>query len=532
MNGLMVERHEQKTENGQKGPHLGFSYQSGDRPLEGYSIKRGLGAGGFGEVYYAVSDGGKEVALKLVQRHLDVELRGVSQCLNLKHPNLVTTFDVRQTESGESWIVMEYLAGDNLQGRVHRSPNGLPIAECLHWMAGIAGAVDYLHQHGIVHRDLKPANIFGENGIVKLGDYGLSKFISTSRRSGHTESVGTVHYMAPEISTGNYGRGIDIYAAAVIAYELFTGAVPFDGETAGEILMKHLTAAPDLSLLSPQLRPIFEKALAKKPEDRYDSVGEFFQQIKTIVTPVAAREAAPTAMEPPPMPTPIGLNLLHSLPPMPGTPQAKRRAVSDYLWTLFVAAILSSVLPLFALTYQIVVLEKAPALKEYVSMATVTTIASWGMLSLASFWNRHKPAGGQRRMHMLFLGLGVGAAAFLINAWLHQSIAERIYEQTGGGLDGERIKIWMPTILAYLSLFGAVFFVPDWSGSLLVNRREQFSLWRVIWPTMVAMVLASFFMNGPGRLWLAGVIAMTCFVVQWVCPHEPQRRKKGLGFRR
>ena len=66
-----------------------FTYSSGDRPLEGYTIKRGIGSGGFGEVYYAVSDGGKEVALKQIQRHLDVELRGVSQCLNLKHPNLV-----------------------------------------------------------------------------------------------------------------------------------------------------------------------------------------------------------------------------------------------------------------------------------------------------------------------------------------------------------------------------------------------------------------------------------------------------------
>ncbi|GEM_PF-5737488 len=94
-----------------------FTYSTGDRPLDGYTIKRGVGRGGFGEVYYATSDGGKEVALKLVQRHLDVELRGVSQCLNLKHPHLVTLYDVRQSQNGDHWIVMEYVGGECLGRR-------------------------------------------------------------------------------------------------------------------------------------------------------------------------------------------------------------------------------------------------------------------------------------------------------------------------------------------------------------------------------------------------------------------------------
>src|SRR5262249_15788910 len=73
-----------------------FTYATGARPLSGYTIKRGIGHGGFGEVYYATSDAGKEVALKLIRRNLDVELRGVMQCLNLKHPNLLSLYDVRQ----------------------------------------------------------------------------------------------------------------------------------------------------------------------------------------------------------------------------------------------------------------------------------------------------------------------------------------------------------------------------------------------------------------------------------------------------
>ncbi|HEX3726608.1 MAG TPA: protein kinase, partial [Pirellulales bacterium] len=90
-----------------RGP-LKFTHPSGSRPLAGYTIKRGIGRGGFGEVYFAVSDGGKEVALKLIRHNLDVELRGVTHCLNLKHPNLIALYDVKQDEQDNSWVVMEY----------------------------------------------------------------------------------------------------------------------------------------------------------------------------------------------------------------------------------------------------------------------------------------------------------------------------------------------------------------------------------------------------------------------------------------
>ena len=177
-----------------------FVYASGARPLPGYTIKRGIGAGGFGEVYYATSDGGKDVALKLIRRNLDVELRGVRQCLNVKHPHLLALYDVRQDEQGNSWVIMEYVSGECLEDVIARHPQGLPAGMALDWFRGVAAAVGHLHEHGIVHRDLKPGNIFCDQGQIKLGDYGLSKFISVSRRSGQTESIGTVHYMAPEIA--------------------------------------------------------------------------------------------------------------------------------------------------------------------------------------------------------------------------------------------------------------------------------------------------------------------------------------------
>jgi len=251
-----------------------FLYAHGSRPLDGYTIKRGIGRGGFGEVYFATSDAGKELALKHVERNLEVELRGVSQCLNLKHVNLIDLYDVRYDEQGDAWVVMEYVAGSSLKDVIDRNPNGLPLDEVNRWFRGMAAGTAYLHDHGIVHRDLKPGNIFEDENVVKIGDYGLSKFISTSRRSGQTESVGTFHYMAPEIGKGIYGKEIDIYALGIILYEMLTGRVPFEGESSQEIIMKHLTADPDLSGIQQPYRVVIQRAMQKDPEKRFANVGE------------------------------------------------------------------------------------------------------------------------------------------------------------------------------------------------------------------------------------------------------------------
>lgn len=278
-----------------------FLYASGSRPLEGYTIKRGIGRGGFGEVYFATSDAGKEVALKHVERNLDVELRGVGQCLNLKHINLIDLYDVRYDDQGEAWVVMEYVTGESLKDVVDRNPNGLPLDEVDHWFRGIAAGVKYLHDHGIVHRDLKPGNIFEDSGIVKIGDYGLSKFISCSRRSGQTESVGTFHYMAPEIGKGVYGKEIDIYALGIVLFEMLTGRVPFEGESSQEIIMKHLTADPDVSDVPAEYRQVIQRAMHKDPEKRFHDVSEMLALLPTPgqaapVASVASRGTVGAAM--------------------------------------------------------------------------------------------------------------------------------------------------------------------------------------------------------------------------------------------
>ncbi len=274
-----------------------FTFGPESRPLNGYTIKRAIARGGFGEVYYALTDSGKEVAIKLLQENLDVELRGVSQCLNLKHPNLVTIFDIKQDADGDSWVVMEFVSGKTLDHVLHENPNGMALDDVLPWLDGIGAGIGFLHDRGIVHRDLKPANIFRENGIVKVGDVGLSKFIAPSRRSAHTQSVGTVYYMAPEVAKGRYGREVDVYSLAVILYEMLTGKVPFDGETTAEILMKHLTERPNLDPIPAKLRPVFERALEKDPQRRTPDVTELARQFRMVATGAEATGAEATGAE-------------------------------------------------------------------------------------------------------------------------------------------------------------------------------------------------------------------------------------------
>jgi len=258
---------------------MAYTFKHGDRPLDGYTVQRAVGRGGFGEVYYAISDGGREVAVKYLRDNPQVELRGVSHCINLKSPHLVSIFDVKKTNEDDYCIIMEYCSGPSLRDLLIAEPNGFAPEKAAFFLREIAKGLSYLHDRGIVHRDLKPGNIFYDDGYVKIGDYGLSKIITISRHSAQTASVGTVHYMAPEIGSGNYSRGVDIYALGVMLYEMLMGTVPFEGSTMAEVLMKHLTSQPEVDKLPHPFGKVIRKALEKDPKDRYQTVDEMVEEL-------------------------------------------------------------------------------------------------------------------------------------------------------------------------------------------------------------------------------------------------------------
>jgi len=258
---------------------VSYQYKYGDQPLEGYTIQRAAGRGGFGEVYYALSEGGRQVALKEIQNYEQIELRGISQCMNLKSPHLVTIFDVKHNAQGKPFVIMEFVSGPSLRDLLQEAPGGLGEQKSAFFLREIAKGLSFLHDCGIVHRDLKPGNIFYENGYVKIGDYGLSKLINTGTHSEQTITVGTVHYMAPEIGAGCYDRCIDIYALGVLVYEMLTGEVPFFGSSPSEILMKHMTKEPDLSNIGEPFVRVIRRAMAKNPKDRYQTVREMVEDV-------------------------------------------------------------------------------------------------------------------------------------------------------------------------------------------------------------------------------------------------------------
>lgn len=351
-----------------------FTFGPDTKPLEGITIKRAIHRGGFGEVYYAVTDAGKEVAIKLLHNNLEVELRGVSQCLNLKHPNLVTIFDIRQDAERDHWIVMEYVGGQSLHDALQQHADGMPLQQVLNWLTGMTAGLSFLHDRGLVHRDLKPANIFSDGGVVKVGDVGLSKFISESRRSAQTQSVGTVYYMAPEVARGRYGREVDVYSLGIMLYEMMTGRVPFEGESAGEILMKHLTAEPDLRLLPTPLRAVLAAALEKDPERRIHDVETLQQRFREAV--------AATGL---PLQQPAVFHSLQSDELFPGSPQAVRpQAVAGAA----AAAVGAGMAAAAAAT-----VNTAPAAASTAApQAAMARETGFAFGSLRQFWNEDLPA--------------------------------------------------------------------------------------------------------------------------------------------
>lgn len=468
-----------------------FIYSSGDRPLSGYVIKRGIGQGGFGEVYYAVSDAGKEVALKLVRGNAEVELRGMQQCINLKHQNLVSLYDIKVDDKGDSWVIMEYVAGESLSHVLNRHPQGLPLDQAQSIFAELCLAMQALHESGIVHRDLKPANVFIENGMVKVGDYGLCKFISGTQKSPQTQSIGTVHYMAPEISTGNYGRQVDIYAAGVMLYEMMTGKLPFDGETVGEILMKHLTAQPDLSLIPKPYAGVIGKSLTKNPAERYQTFTEFAEDLAKVAgKPIA--KTMPQAMPPPavqavvptaPYPTPRGT----AAPISSGTfGTLQRDKVTELCWSM-VQATLFSVLGVMVWAAIMGPTKGEFHIHQYLGFLNTLVLTSWAVLITGKFWDGKSSDPWPRRTILLACGLTIGAFSGFMNPFfmdLRTATTAAVENQTTWGM------------LHHAFFFGVGLFSLKWWDLTARYRGSRFNFWSMVLTGIVGYAIVWLMMMG------------------------------------
>jgi hypothetical protein len=498
-----------------------FTYGSGQKPLDGYTIKRGVGKGGFGEVYFAVSDGGKEVALKLLRGDSGVELRGIAHCINLKHPNLVGVYDLKSDKQGNQWVVMEYVSGEPLHVVLDRHPQGLPIDLARSWFTALARAVGYLHDHGIVHRDLKPANVFLEDGIIKVGDYGLCKSMSASQRTPQTQSVGTVHYMAPEISTGNYNKQIDIYACGVLLYEMLTGQVPFEGESPGEILMKHLTSTPDLSALPPLYRDAVAKALAKDPGQRYGSMAEFAQTVEALGGP------SPVPHSPPARPVPPAVRpamaKASTIPEVLPATTSTRGLVGELATSLGLSAVMAL---LTTVIWSAVV---RPDDMRWMGTAYFLTVAvCWAVLIPSKLWgDRVRDDGWGRRMTLMGLGAGIGVFALWLDGW---NLSPKQFGQPFNPTFNTSRAAWsgrdaMWTGAGYVSYFALALGVIRWWRLAERRRRRWFSVLPVLAAGFWAMALMlPFGLSDMADVSVAGAAAAlttAAAVVQLVSPHDP-----------
>jgi len=264
-----------------------------------YRVVRKLGGGGMADVYLCEDlTLGRHVAIKvLLQRYLDdptfVERfrREAKAAAGLNQQNLVSIYDWGEVD-GTYYIAMEYVEGETLKDLIRRRGR-LSGNESVAVTMQLLAAVDFAHRSGIVHRDIKPQNVMlDRSGTVKVMDFGIAR----AGDSGMTEAgsiLGTAQYLAPEQAKGYpVDERSDLYSVGVCLYEMLTGTVPFKGDSAVTVALKHVNEVPaEPAELVPglpyALNQIVLKAMAKDPADRYQSAAEFARDLR------AAREGGP-----------------------------------------------------------------------------------------------------------------------------------------------------------------------------------------------------------------------------------------------
>ena len=264
-----------------------------------FTILRRLGRGGMGAVYEGHDPAlDRRVAIKTLTSEAiaDAETRGrfereAKAAAKLAHPNIVTVYELGNFGGKEKpYIVMEYLEGTDVAALVSGN-RSVPLAEALDIVAQLCRALDFAHQKGVVHRDVKPANLrYLDDGQIKIMDFGIARIEGSHQITKSGVMIGTLHYMSPEQIRGEKLDGrTDIFSAGCILYELLAGARPFSGESATSILYNivHETPKPVVeknSDLPQEVQRVIDRALSKKPEDRFATAGEMAKELNKILS--------------------------------------------------------------------------------------------------------------------------------------------------------------------------------------------------------------------------------------------------------
>ena len=268
----------------------------GQKINDRYEIIKTIGEGGMANVYLAhdtILD--RKVAIKVLRGDLSNDEKFIRRfkrealsVSNLSHPNIVEVYDVGE-EDGNYYIVMEYIEGKTLKQLLQKR-GALTLTEVIDIMSQLTDGLAHAHEAYIIHRDIKPQNIMIEdNGRIKITDFGIAMALNSTQLTQTNSVMGSVHYLPPEQANGK-GATVksDIYSLGILMYELLTGSVPFKGDTAVEIALKHMKEkVPSVRKQNPTIPQSVEniilKATAKNPKNRYDSVREMHADLETAL---------------------------------------------------------------------------------------------------------------------------------------------------------------------------------------------------------------------------------------------------------
>ena len=275
----------------------------GQKISDRYQIIKSIGEGGMANVYLAydtILD--RNVAVKVLRGDLATDEKFVRRfqrealsASSLSNPNIVEVYDVGE-DNGEYYIVMEYVEGKHLKNLLKKRGK-LTVPEVIDIVLQITNGLSVAHDSYIIHRDIKPQNILIlDNGLIKITDFGIAVAMNATQLTQTNSVMGSVHYLPPEQASGK-GATLqsDIYSIGILMYELLTGKLPFKGDNAVEIALKHLkepmpSIRDEIPDIPQSVENIILKATAKNPKNRYADAREMHEDLKTCLDESRANE--------------------------------------------------------------------------------------------------------------------------------------------------------------------------------------------------------------------------------------------------